>query len=90
MAKKKEKERRLMGVETAIMYDPKIDKLNLELTVTESGCPLIYFENEEGTKVFFRMHLREVIELKSVIDNLVLDYNEFLVEEVQYGKEKSK
>jgi len=88
MAKKKEKEMRLMGIETDVMYDPKIDKLNLELAVTASRCPLIYFENKDGTKVFFRMHLREAIELKSVIDNLVLDYNEFLVEEVQYGKEE--
>lgn len=67
----------ICGSVQEIMYDPKIDKLNLELVIA-NGIPLIVFEDwtEDETRNLFRLHIKEAIELKSVIDQLVVDYLE--------------
>ena len=51
-------------------------KLNLQLVVDDTGCPIIIVEewtpkidpeNDYDSKELFRMHLKEAIELKSIL-----------------------
>jgi len=68
------KVQKICGTEMELMYG-KVKKLNLELAKDELGCPAIIFQDWTGkSKDLFRLHLKEANELKSVIDNLILDY----------------
>jgi len=73
----------ICGETKDIMYDEKIKKLNLELVKDEIGTPLIIFQdwtNERDAKDILTLHIKETIELKSIIDNLVLAYTEDMLE----------
>lgn len=73
------------GEEIDILWDKKVNKLNLELHITKDGCPQIKFQDwtKEGeSKDILTIHLREAIKLKSIIDGLVLDYNEERIDEI--------
>lgn len=72
------KEQDLCGEEKEIFYDTKVKKLNLELCIDKLGTPIIRFQDWTGkkNKSLFQLHLKEAIELKSIIDNLFFDYVE--------------
>lgn len=62
-----------------LMYDDKVKKLNLELATDKNGSPVIIFQDwtdEENSKELFRIHIKEAMEIKSIMDNLVIDYVE--------------
>jgi len=67
----------ICGEVKQLCYDKKVDKLNLELAIDGIGCPVIIFEDwtkKNKSKELFRLHIKEAIELKAVIDNLIFDY----------------
>ena len=56
--------------------------LNVELVeLTKGGAPCLEFEVND--KVVLRLHLKEALELKSVIYRLVFDYLEMIVVDVR-------
>lgn len=62
---------------TRTKYDNKIKKLNLELGVDRIGTPLIQLQDwtkKNKSKPLVTLHIKEAIELKAVIDNLVFNY----------------
>jgi uncharacterized protein (DUF2249 family) len=73
-----EKVIRLCGQVKELLYDHKVKNLNLQLVKDNTGSPIIIFEdwtNKEDGKELFRLHIKEAIELKSMIDNLIIDHN---------------
>jgi len=62
-----------------IHYDEKVKKLNLELIKVDDREGLDYFEihiedwTESKCPTLVRLHIKEAIALKSMIDNLVYD-----------------
>jgi len=70
-----------------IRYDKKIGKLNLMLA-EDNGIPLIIFQDWTGdeSKDLFKLHIKEAVELKSIIDNLIISYHELCREEIINGK----
>lgn len=63
-----------------IYYDKKCDKLNLELVKKKFRIPSnehyyeIHFQDwskDNKSKTLLKLHIKEAIELKSIIDNLV-------------------
>jgi len=71
----------ICGEDKDIYYDKKVKRLNLEL-VNNKGCPLIVFQDWTGkdSKHLFALHLKEAVELKAIIDNLVIDWTEDRIE----------
>ena len=68
----------ICGEVVEVMCDEKLKKLNLELGVSAIGTPVIIFQDwteEEKSKDFFTLHIKEAIALKSVIDNLIVDWH---------------
>lgn len=65
----------VMGHVFETMYDSKIDKLDVCL-VNRIGTPIISFQKYDTNKVLFELHLKEAIELKAIIDRMVVDYME--------------
>ena len=72
----KEKIKRISGEVKDILYDKKITKLNLQLAKDELGTTIIVFENWtiNKSKELFRLHIKEAIKLKAMIDNAIVDY----------------
>ena len=73
----KEQLKELCGETKELMYDKKIKLLNLELAIDEIGSPIIIFQDwteKEKSKDLFRLHIKEAIELKAIIENLGNDY----------------
>lgn len=71
--------KRICGETTDIIYDEHISKLNLELALDPIGTPVILFEDwTKKGKELFTLHIKEAIELKGMIDNLVVDYFMYL------------
>ena len=58
-----------------LMYDANVSKLDVSVREI-AGVPCIVFEDasHEESRDLFVMHIKEAIELKSVIDTLVLDW----------------
>jgi len=70
------------GIEQEIYYDKKIKKLNIELA-DDKGRPLILFQDwtkKSKCKTLITLHIKEAIELKSIIDKLVVGYLEDKIE----------
>jgi poly(3-hydroxyalkanoate) synthetase len=57
--------------------DKRIKELNLELAKDSVGTPLIIIQDWTNEKDIVRLHIKEAIELKSMIDRLVLDWLEW-------------
>ena len=57
-----------------IGFDKNIKKLNLELIKDKIGCFCIEIQDwTKGETTLVRLHIKEAIQLKSIIDNLVCD-----------------
>jgi|GEM_PF-3427912 len=82
MSKVTQERLNICGEVTDIFYDKDVRKLNLELVKDKIGTPMIIFQNWTGRKCtnLLTLHIKEAIELKSIIDKLVLDYTEHLIE----------
>jgi len=70
------------GIQKDIFYDRKVSKLNLQLGTNTRGDPVIIFQdwNGEGEDLL-TLHIKEAIELKSMIDVLMIDYLDDLKED---------
>ena len=66
------------GYEREILYDKKNDNLDIELAYDKIDCPVLIFNVGKGDKAkeVFRLHIKEAIELKAIIDCLVADFHE--------------
>lgn len=67
----------ISGEAIDIHYDKKINKLNIELAMSSLGGPIIIFQdysNVGKSRDILTLHLKEAIALKSIIDNLVVDF----------------
>lgn len=67
---------RLGGIEKEVLYDEEISKLNVQLVKGRIGEPLIILEDwsKKKSKLLLKLHIKEAIELKAIIDSLVFDY----------------
>jgi hypothetical protein len=64
----------------------KVHRLNIELAVDEIGTPILIFEDatKQGKeRELFRLHIKEAINLKSIIDNSIIDWNWYKVDETR-------
>lgn len=74
----------ICGHTKEINYDDKIKKINLELAYDNIGTPIIIFGDWTNKgKDLFTLHIKEAVELKSIIDNLIIDYHENEIEELK-------
>lgn len=65
-----------------LMYDEKIKKLNFELAKDKNGAPIIILQDwtkVNASKDLVKLHIKEAVEIKAVIDNIIIDYYEELV-----------
>jgi len=76
------KEIEICGEYKDLVYDKKVKRLNLELAKDKIGSPIIIFQDwtKGKSKELFRVHIKESIELKAMIDNLIISYHEELME----------
>ena len=77
------KEIEICGEYKELFYDKKVKILNLELAKDSIGSPIIIFQDwtkKNKSKELFRVHIKEAIEIKAIIDNLIIDYYEELLE----------
>ena len=77
------KEKSICGHIDSINYDRKIDKLNFELVRDVMGIPMIVFHDwsKKRGREILRLHIKEAIQLKAIIDCFVIDYVEYLNEQ---------
>lgn len=81
---KKRKVEYVCGEGKGIYYNGVWNHLNVDLAIDKlTKAPLLIFEICKGKKgkEVFRLHLKEAIELKSIIDNLTFDHLELRLEE---------
>ena len=71
----------ICGETKQILYDKNIKEIEFELFTDDNDIPLIAVNNNVGT--FFTLHIKEAIELKSIIDNLIIDYNQKLIDDLK-------
>jgi len=82
----KNKKTEICGEVKEIHYDDVIKKLNLELAFDSIGSPIIVFQDwtkYNDSKDLFRLHIKEAVELKSMIDNLIIDWTLHKIEAVE-------
>ena len=75
----------ICGEEIQIHYDKKVKKLNLEFAKDNIGSPVILLQDwtVKGTsKHLLTLHIKEAIQLKAVIDSIVVDYFEHQLDKV--------
>lgn len=94
---KKQKIQQVCGEYTELFYDESVKKLNLELAFEKThgtNIPLILFQDwtKQKTRTFFKLHIKEAIALKSMIEALIVEYHENLLEthEADYKHEVEK
>jgi hypothetical protein len=66
----------ISGNSKEILYDKNVQVLNLELCKDKIGTPIIKLQDWSGedSKDLLTLHINEAIELKSMIDVLVLEW----------------
>ena len=77
------KEIEICGEYKELVYDKKVKILNLELAKDSISSPIIIFQDwtkKNKSKELFRVHIKEAVEIKAMIDNLIIDYYEELLE----------
>jgi hypothetical protein len=75
----------ICGQTKDLLYDKKISRLNIQLGEDQIGAPILVFEDwtqKDKAKELFRMHIKEAMELKSIIDQLIFDYTDYQNEEI--------
>lgn len=81
----------ISGFDKEVQYDKKIKKLNLELALDDDANPVIIFQDwtkEGNEKNILTLHLTECIEIKSIIDLLIFDYQQCRVDVANEDIEK--
>ena len=67
------------GESKSIAYDNRISMLNVELIIDKQGSPCIELQDwtkHERSRKLVRLHIHEAIELKAIIDKLLMDYHD--------------
>ena len=83
------KEIEICGEYKELVYDKKVKILNLELAKDSIGSPIIIFQDwtkKNESKELFMVHIKEAVEIKAMIDNLIISYYEELLEELKWKK----
>lgn len=92
----KEEKKDICGEVIDLFQDKKINKLNFELAVLNNGTPVIILQDwtkENKSRDLVTLHLKEAVQLKAVIENLLLDatlFNKEYVEELMDVGERIK
>ena len=73
------KEIEICGEYKELFFDKNLRILNLELAKDSIGSPIIIFQDwtkKNKSKDLFRVHIQEAIEIKAMIDKLIVNYLE--------------
>lgn len=68
----------ICGEVKEILYDKKINKLNLQLARDKNNSPVIIFQDwtKDRVRNLFTLHIKEAVEMKAIIDNLIIEHLE--------------